>query len=268
MSATFYKDKVVWITGASSGIGEELVKEAAKRGAKIVLSARRVKELERVKRECGLGKTNSLILPLDLEDYKKLKNVPKKVIDQFGRIDVLVNNGGISQRSLTYETSIETYEKLIDVNYFGNIALTLAVLPFMRKQKSGALASISSVAGLFGVPLRSGYSATKAALTGFYEALRAENVGENIQVSLIYPGFIKTQISNNALKGDGSKQGKMDSVIEQGIAADECARKILDGIANSEKRIVIAGPREKFAIFVYRFFPNLFAKMIAKAKVT
>ncbi|PJZ59020.1 SDR family oxidoreductase [Leptospira barantonii] len=267
MNEGFYKDKVVWITGASSGIGEELVKEAAKRGAKIVLSARRIKELERVKKECGLTKTNSLILPLDLEDYKKLKNVPKKVTDQFQRIDVLINNGGISQRSYTYETSLDTYEKLMDVNYFGNIALSLAVLPILRKQNGGTIASISSVAGLFGVPLRSGYSATKAALTGFYESLRAENIKENVKVSLIYPGFIRTQISNNALKGDGSKQGKMDEVIEKGIAPDECARRILDGIAEEKHKIVIAGSRERLGIFMYKFFPGIFAKMIAKAKV-
>ncbi|EMJ90552.1 SDR family oxidoreductase [Leptospira alstonii] len=268
MNETFYKDKVVWITGASSGIGEELVKEAARRGAKIVLSARRSKELERVKKECGLTKTNSLVLPLDLEDYKKLKNLPKKVIDQFQKIDVLINNGGISQRSYTYETALDTYEKLMDVNYFGNIALSLAVLPILRRQKNGVIASISSVAGLFGVPLRSGYSATKAALTGFYEALRAENTNENVKVCLIYPGFIRTQISNNALKGDGSKQGKMDEVIEQGIAPDECARRILDGIATSKNKIVIAGRREKIAIFIHKFFPGIFAKSIAKAKVT
>ncbi|TGK22975.1 SDR family oxidoreductase [Leptospira stimsonii] len=268
MSETFYKDKVVWITGASSGIGEELAKEAAKRGAKIVLSARRPKELERVKKECGLTKANSLVLPLDLEDYKKLKNVPKTVIDQFGRIDVLINNGGISQRSYTYETTIDTYEKLMDVNYFGNIALSLAVLPIMRKQKSGVISSISSVAGLFGVPLRSGYSASKAALTGFYEALRAENGKEGVKVTLVYPGFIKTQISNNALKGDGTKQGKMDSIIEQGISADECARKILDAIADGKNEIVIAGFRESFATFLHKFFPGFFAKSIANAKVT
>ncbi|EMY77167.1 KR domain protein [Leptospira weilii serovar Ranarum str. ICFT] len=268
MNGTFYKDKVVWITGASSGIGEELVKEAARRGAKIVLSARRSKELERVKKECGLTETNSLVLPLDLEDYKKLKNLPKKATDQFQKIDVLINNGGISQRSYTYETSLDTYEKLMNVNYFGNIALSLAVLPILRKQKSGVIASISSVAGLFGVPLRSGYSATKAALTGFYEVLRAENATEGVRVTLIYPGFVRTQISNNALQGDGSKQGKMDSVIENGIAADECARRILDAIAEGKNEVIIAGPRERFGVFLHKFFPGIFAKFIAKTKVT
>ncbi|XDD50984.1 SDR family oxidoreductase [Leptospira sp. WS92.C1] len=268
MNHQYYKNKVVWITGASSGIGEELVKEAAKRGAKIVLSARRIKELERVKKECGLTKTNSLILPLDLEDYKRLKNAPKKVTDQFQSIDILINNGGISQRSYTYETSIQTYEKLMDVNYFGNIALSLAVLPIFRKQKNGVIASVSSVAGLFGVPLRSGYSATKAALTGFYESLRAENASEGIKVTLVYPGFIKTQISNNALKGDGSQQGKMDHAIEKGIAPDECARKILDAIAENKNEIVIAGFKERFGIFLHTFFPGIFAKSIAKIKVT
>lgn len=205
---SFYKDKVVWITGASSGIGEAIVQELSSQGAKIVLSARREKELKRVKTENKLTDSNCLILPLDLENYNSLNKFPSKVIKKFGRIDVLINNGGISQRSLAHETSVKTYESLMNVNYFGNIALTLAVLPLMRERSTGWISSISSVAGLFGVPLRTGYSATKAALTGFYEALRAENTDAKIKVTLVYPGFVKTQISNNALKGDGKNRAR------------------------------------------------------------
>ncbi|EPG72417.1 KR domain protein [Leptospira fainei serovar Hurstbridge str. BUT 6] len=265
---SFYKDKVVWITGASSGIGEAIVQELSSQGAKIVLSARREKELKRVKTENKLTDSNCLILPLDLENYNSLNKFPSKVIKKFGRIDVLINNGGISQRSLAHETSVKTYESLMNVNYFGNIALTLAVLPLMRERSTGWISSISSVAGLFGVPLRTGYSATKAALTGFYEALRAENTDAKIKVTLVYPGFVKTQISNNALKGDGKKQGKMDHVISNGIDPNECARRILNAIAGEKLEVIIAGPRENFGVWLHKFFPTLFARFIAKAKVT
>ncbi|EIE02786.1 SDR family oxidoreductase [Leptospira licerasiae] len=264
----FFKDKVVWITGASSGIGESLVKEAARRGATLVLSSRREKELKRVRKENGLTDSNSMILPLDLEDYKKLGKAPTQVIKTFGKIDVLINNGGISQRSLAHETSLETYETLMKVNYFGNIALTLAVLPHMRERKKGWISTIASVAGLIGVPLRTGYSSTKFALTGFYEALRAENTKENLKVTLVYPGFVKTNISHNALKGDGSPQKKMDKVIEQGIDADECARKILDAIENEDLQVIIAGGKEKFGLFLRHYFPKFFAKFLSKTAVT
>ncbi|EPG64546.1 SDR family oxidoreductase [Leptospira wolffii] len=264
----FYTDKVVWITGASSGIGESLVKEAAKRGAKLVLSARREKELKRVQKENGLNDKNSLILVMDLENYKKFGKLPSQVIKKFGSIDVLINNGGISQRSLAHETSLETYETIMKVNYFGNIALTLAVLPFMREAKKGWISSIASVAGKIGVPLRTGYSSTKFALTGFFEALRAENAKEGIKVSLVYPGFVRTNISHNALKGDGKPQKKLDKVIENGLDPDECARIILNGIANEKLDITVAGPKEKFALFLRHYAPGIFAKVLSKASVT
>ncbi|TGK20122.1 SDR family oxidoreductase [Leptospira fluminis] len=265
---SFYKDKVVWITGASSGIGEALVQELAGTGCKIVLSARREKELQRVRKQNKLDDYNSMILPMDLEKYRGLDKLPTKVMKKFGSIDVLINNGGISQRSYAHETSIATYESLMNVNFFGNIALTLAVLPIMREKGSGWISSISSVAGMFGVPLRTGYSATKAALTGFFEALRIENIDRSIKVTLVYPGFVKTQISNNALKGDGRKQGKMDQIINQGLDANECARRILDGIASEKLTVVFAGPRENFAIRLHKYFPSIFAKFLARAKVT
>ena len=264
----FYQNKVVWITGASSGIGEALVQELAQTGAKIVLSARRKEELERVAKENKLTSDNSLILPLDLENYKDFDKDVKQVIQKFGTIDVLIGNGGISQRSLAHETGMVIYESLMKVNYFGNIALTLAVLPWMREKKTGWISTISSVAGKFGVPLRTGYSATKSALTGFYEALRAENRNENIKVTLIYPGFIRTQISKNALTKENKKQGVTDEAIEKGLDPNLCAREILEGIASEKLEVVIAGLKEKLGIFLHKHFPKLFAGFIAKTKVT
>ena len=263
----FWKDKVVWITGASSGIGEALVHSLKNSGAKIILSARRKEELNRVRNESGWEEKDSLIIPLDLENYNILKDLPVLVIQKFGRIDILINNGGISQRSLAHETTLSTYQSLMDINFFGNIALSLAVLPYFRNKKEGHIVSIGSIAGKFGVPFRTGYSSSKFALTGFYEALRAENINENLKVTLIYPGFIKTKISENAVSGDGSKHGKIDPGIKEGIDVQTCANQILSAIVSGKLESVIASRKEKFAIFLHQNFPRIFAKVIAKAKV-
>lgn len=263
----FWKNKVVWITGASSGIGEALVHELKDSGVNLVLSARRKSELERVKSQSALSDENCLILPLDLEKYATLGEFPEFVLQKFGRIDVLINNGGISQRSLAHETSLSTYRSLININFFGNIALSLALLPYFRKQKVGHIVSVASIAGKFGVPFRTGYSSSKFALTGFYEALRAENINHNIEITLVYPGFIKTNISENAYSGDGSKHGKLDPGIQEGIDSRVCAKQIISAIEDGRLEVVIARPKEKFAIFLHKYFPSLFAKLIPKAKV-
>lgn len=260
--------KTVWITGASSGIGKALVAEAARHGANVVLSARDKAALVQVAKDSGLTPANSLILPLDLSRYKKFDAEVKTVLKKFSKIDFLINNGGISQRSLAAETRIQVYEEIMAVNYFGNISLTLAVLPSMRSRRSGSIATISSVAGKFGTPYRSGYSASKFALSGFYEALRAENFKENIQVSIVYPGFVKTNVSLNARTGSGKKQGTMDTGQSVGISAEECAQRALAGIVRGKNEIYIAGPKERFAVLLHRFFPGLFARVIRKAKVT
>ncbi|WP_108928383.1 SDR family oxidoreductase [Leptospira johnsonii] len=264
---SFFKDKVVWITGASSGIGEALASELKDSGAKLILSARREEELIRVKEELGKTDEDCLVLPFDLENYSYIENLPDQAILKFGKVDVLINNGGISQRSFAHETSMSTYKSLMNVDFFGNIALSLAVLPHFRERKQGWIVSVSSVAGKFGVPLRTGYSAAKFALSGFYEALRAENSKENLKVLLVYPGFVRTKISENAFSGNGSKHGKLDPGIRSGIGADECAREILNSIALGKNEIVIAGPKEKFGIFLHKYFPRVFAYQISKAKV-
>lgn len=263
----FWNGKVVWITGASSGIGEALVQELKETGVKLVLSARRKTELERVKSQSGLSDENCLILPLDLEKYTTLVEFPELILQKFGSIDVLINNGGISQRSLAHETSLSTYQSLMNINFFGNISLSLALLPYFRKQNKGHIVSIASIAGKFGVPYRTGYSSSKFALTGFYEALRAENTNHNIKISLVYPGFIKTNISENAYSGDGSKHGKVDPGIQEGIDSRVCAKQIISAIESGRLEVVIARPKEKFAIFLHKYFPRLFAKLIPRVKV-
>ena len=196
------KNKVVWITGASSGIGQALAFAMAKEGAKLVLSSRRDQELKKVAKKCA---SDVLILPLDLSNSSNFKDLTQQVLEHFGSIDVLINNGGISQRSEAAQTSLEVDRKLMEVNYFGATALTKAVLPIMQQQKSGHLVAISSLSGKFGFFLRSAYSASKFALVGFYESLRLEEEKNNIKVSLVFPGFVQTNISQNALSGDGQK---------------------------------------------------------------
>src|SRR5215467_12815071 len=188
----YFKSRRVWITGASSGIGEALAYSLHATGARLILSARREEELKRVQEACG-GKPDTRILPLDVSQAGELPGKAREALTVFGGIDILVMNAGISQRSLTRDTEDSVYRRLMEVNFFGPEALTRAVLPSMLERKNGHIVVISSVAGLFGVPLRSGYSATKFALHGFYEALRAEEGKNGIRVTLVCPGFIRTQ---------------------------------------------------------------------------
>ena len=242
-----FKNKVVWITGATSGIGEALAKEFALQGAKIIISSRRIEELERVKNLLKLPEGDLLILPLDLEDLSN------------------INNGGISQRSLTKDTSIETDRKLMEVNFFGTVALTKSVLPYFLKQKGGHIVVVSSIVGKFGFHLRSAYAASKHALHGFFESLRMEIYNENVKVLIVCPGKIRTNISINAYTGDGSKHGKMDDSTNKGLSPEDCARKILKGIENNKEEILIGGNDIK-AVFLKRFFPTLFSIIIRKQK--
>jgi len=260
-----FKNKVVWITGATSGIGEALAKEFALQGAKIIISSRRVEELERVKNLLKLPEGDLLILPLDLEDLSNINILTQLVINKFGRIDILVNNGGISQRSLTKDTSIETDRKLMEVNFFGTVALTKSVLPYFLKQKGGHIVVVSSIVGKFGFHLRSAYAASKHALHGFFESLRMEIYNENVKVLIVCPGKIRTNISINAYTGDGSKHGKMDDSTNKGLSPEDCARKILKGIENNKEEILIGGNDIK-AVFLKRFFPTLFSIIIRKQK--
>lgn len=260
-----FLNKVVWITGASSGIGEALSYEFALYGAKLVLSSRRTDELNRVKNSLRLTDENVMILPLDLEDTSNANELCRQVISKFGRIDILINNGGISQRSLTKDTPPELDRKIMEVNFFGTVALTKAVLPYMLKQKSGHIVAMSSIAGKFGFYFRSAYSASKHALHGFFESLRMEIFNDNVKVLIVCPGKIKTNISVNAVTGDGGKHNKMDESTEQGLSAEECAKQIIKAIENNKEEIFIGG-KELRTVWVKRMFPKLFSKLIRKQK--
>jgi short-subunit dehydrogenase len=258
-----FKDRRVWITGASSGIGEALALAFHQAGAKLILSARRENELKRVQSACG-GDPTTRILSMDVTDAAGLPGKIAIALSLFDGIDILVLNAGITQRSRTRETDESVYRRLMEVNFFAPEAMARAVLPSMLERKGGHMVVISSVAGKIGVPMRSGYSATKFALHGFFEALRAEEERNGVHVTLVCPGFIRTDISLSALRGDGRKHAKMDSELARGMPADKCARQILQGIARKKKEIVVAGGREKTLVYLKRFFPDVLAKMIGR----
>lgn len=241
-----FENQVIWVTGASSGIGEALVKAFARQGARLVLSSRKESELQRVKDECiaaGASAGDLLVVPLDVTDYAAMPAAVQTVVNAFGRIDKLINNAGTSQRSFCLETDMEVYRTMFDLNVMGQIALTKAVLPLMVEQGSGHLLVTSSVAGKVGVPLRTGYCAAKHAVMGFFDALRTEVAHQGIRVTTITPGFIRTNIGANALTGSGESFNKADADIEAGMDVGECAVVILQGLADGLEEITVGiGP--------------------------
>jgi short-subunit dehydrogenase len=256
-------NKVIWITGASSGIGEAFVYECAKKNALIVLSARREGELFRVSKAAGLTSSNSLIIPFDLSDTSQAKEYAQQIITKFGRIDILINNGGQSQRSSVIETSAETERQLMEINYFSAVNLSKAALPVMLKYGSGKIVVVSSIAGKFGFFLRSTYSAAKHALHGYFESLRLENEKKGISVLMVCPGKIKTNVSLNAASSTGDSHNKMDPSHQNAMSAQECAKQIIAGIMNDKEEIFIGG-KELLIVKIKRFFPKLFGKLIRK----
>ena len=256
--------QTVWITGASSGIGEALALRYAMDGASLVLSARRKDELERVAGRCrdtGLPADQVLVLPLDVTDWESLPGAVQSVLDTFGTIDLLVNNAGVSQRSLCEDTDMAVYQKLMDVDVMGQIALTKAVLPHMQERGSGHLAVTASVAGKVGVPQRTGYCAAKHAVMGFFDALRAEVEGQGIDVSTIVPGFIRTDISRNALAGDGSVFGKLDDNIAGGMDVTECAEVVFKGLNAKKREIPVGKGKEMAALWIKRVSPEVLFRL-------
>ena len=265
-----FKGAVVWITGASSGIGEELSRQFAAAGARVVLSARNADELERVRRQCqsdGARPEDLLVLPLDIVDYPALPGAVAAVQAAFSRIDVLINNAGISQRSFCLDTDLSVYRTMLEVNVLGQIALTKEVLPVMVEQGSGLLVVTSSVAGKVGAPLRTGYCAAKHAVIGFFDALRTEVAHLGVRVSTVTPGFIRTNVSANALTGSGAPTGATDTDIAGGMEAADCARVIVAGLAAGEEEIAVGVGPEMDLLKLKRADPvQLFRTMEAMAE--
>ncbi|MDW8050867.1 MAG: SDR family oxidoreductase [Armatimonadota bacterium] len=260
-----FRDKVVWITGASSGIGEALAYAFAREGAHLILTARRRERLEAVRDACaGTGKV--LLLPFDVTDYECHPTMVAAAIEHFGQVDILVNNAGVSQRALALETDFRVERRIMEVNFFSAVSLTKTVLPYMIERGGGHIAVVSSLLGKFSTPWRSAYCASKHALHGYFDALRAEVYDKNIYITLICPGFVRTEVSLHALRGDGSEHGQMDETIAKGMPADVCARRILDAIHKRKEEVYIAR-YELIALYLKRFAPGLFSKLIRKAKV-
>jgi short-subunit dehydrogenase len=258
--------KVCWVTGASSGIGEALSLALNQQGAKVIISARRREELDRVK-AASQHPDLVYILPLDLAEIPSFGAKTEEAVNAFGQVDMLFNNGGVSQRSLARDTPLEVDRRLMEINFFGTVALSKALLPHFTSRKSGHYIIVSSLVGKFGSPLRSSYAASKHALHGFFDSLRAEHYLDNIKVTIVCPGFIKTQVSVNALNARGEKQNTMDNAQANGMSAETCARKIIRAVKKEKEEVNIGG-KETLGIYVKRLFPAVFSRILRKAKVT
>lgn len=261
-----YKNKTVWITGASSGIGRALAIQFSSMGANLILSARNNQKLLETLNMCP-NKSQIKLLPLDLEDYEAVGRKVDTATALFGGVDLLINNGGISQRALAVETPISVDKKIIDINYFGTIALTKSILPHFIDKKSGQIAVTSSVVGKYGSPVRTSYAASKHAIHGFFDSLRAEVHKYGIGITIVCPGPINTNISENALTSSGKSQNKKDDAIIAGISPEVLAKKYIRALKKNKQEVWI-GKKEVFAIYIKRFFPTLFSRIIRNVKVT
>jgi dehydrogenase/reductase SDR family protein 7B len=262
-----FTGKVAWITGASSGIGEALVYQFVKSGAKVIASSNDPTGLERVRKNCGdLGGMVSTV-PFDLSDTGGIDKIAEEQVKALGKIDYLLNIGGISQRARIEETPMWLDRKIFEINYFGTIALTKALLPHMISRKSGHILATSSITGRFGFPLRSAYSASKQALHGFFETLYLENKANNIRTSVIIPGRVRTQISFHALNSEGMEHGKMDEGQASGLTPEKAAEIIIRGLIRN-KREILVGKGELTMLYIRRLCPWLFFRIADKIKST
>lgn len=249
-----FNNKVIWITGASSGIGKALVTTLAKQNCKLIISSRRLSDLELVKKTCPKPE-NIACLSFDLAHYANMATVVKQAIACFGTIDILINNGGISQRSLIIETNIAVDKKLMEVDYLGTVALSKALLPYFVKQQSGQFVTVTSLMGKFASPYRSGYCGAKHALHGFFDALRLEHENDGVLVTLICPGFVNTDVARNALTGDGTLQNTQDTATEKGLPVNAFAERMLKAVYKKKFEAYI-GKKEVLGVYLKRFFPK------------
>ncbi len=260
-----FAGKKVWISGGSSGIGEALVHEFVKRGADVIASSNDPAGLERVKESCNDLSGKITCIPLDLSETFEIEKIVSRQLGEEGRIDYLLNIAGVSQRSRIEETPLWLDRKIFEINYFGTIALTKTILPYMIRRKSGYVLATSSISGRFGFPLRSAYCASKEALHGFFETLYLENKKNNIRSSVIIPGRVKTQISVHALESDGKEHGRMDEGQGKGISPEKAAKIIIRGIIRN-KREILVGSTELTLLYIRRIFPWLFFRIADKLK--
>jgi len=259
-----FRDKVAWITGASSGIGEALAYRLSRMGARLILSSNERDELNRVQESCEQTDEAVMSLFLDLSRPETMPSKAAAVLERFGHVDFLFNNGGISQRALALDTSLDIDRKIMEIDYFGHIGLTKALLPSIMERRSGHIVVTTSVAGIIGVPLRSAYCAAKHALHGFFDALRAEVWDHNIKVTLICPSAVRTRIAAEALTGNGRAYGKMDNIISGGIAVDDCVDKMITAVVKGKEEVVVGKGMGKHGVLVKRLFPVVYSKVVRR----
>lgn len=259
----YFHHKVIWITGASSGIGEALAKYLIQHtSAKLILSARSAAKLNTLANTCQ-DPNRFLVLPFDLSENFDAFRLTETIVQHFGKIDIIIHNGGISQRAKVLETSEETERKLFEINYFSYIKLSKAVLPYMLQQKQGHIVVMSSIAGKFGFYLRSTYSAAKHALHGYFESLRLEYEKQGIVVTIVCPGKVKTNVSINAIGADGKKHNQLDESHKHAMLPEQAVPRILKAIAQQKEEVYVGG-KELLMVYFKRYCPFLFHWLIRK----
>ena len=259
-----FSGRTVWITGASSGIGEALAEELAVRGAHLILSSRRPDALADVRSRLGQPDRHHIV-PLDLGDPESLGEIVDQTLERVPSVDVLINNGGVSQRAFAVETDLAVDRRLMEINYLGTVAMTKAVLPGMLERGQGWIVCVSSVAGKVGSQMRSGYSASKHAVVGYMDCLRAEVFGQGVRVLVACPGWVRTNISFNAMNGRGEPENVMDPTIANGISAQDCARAIIRGLDKGRDEVIIGKGLSRMGPTIKRLAPGLVNRIIRSA---
>ncbi|RDY61746.1 SDR family oxidoreductase [Flagellimonas nanhaiensis] len=257
--------KTVWVTGASSGIGRKLAEELSRHSCNLIISSRKEEELHAVKKGCS-NPQSIFVLPLDLKNHDGMKELVQQAHEAFGPIDILINNAGVSQRSLINQTDFSVYKDLMDINYLGTVALSKAILPYFIENKSGHFVTVTSLMGKFGSPYRSGYCAAKHALHGFFDVMRMEHEKDGVKVTMVCPGFVQTNVARNALTADGAPQMEDDIATQNGLLPEVAAKKIIKAI-EKEKFEAYVGRGEIKGIYLKRFFPKLLHKVVLKSQV-
>lgn len=255
--------KTIWITGASSGIGRELALQLGSQHNRIILSARNEDALRKVADTINRSGSEAIVFPIDFSDADQAGQNAAEFAAKDGGIQVAIHAAGISQKAPVRENLFDVYRTVMEINYFGLIAVVKAVLPGMLKTRSGSIVAVSSLAGKIGSKNRSGYSGSKFAVCGFMDCLRAEVANQGIHCLTVCPGYVKTHIAQNALDSSGSRRGKSTPQIDSGMPPNECAHQIITAIQKRKDEVVIARGSQAWGPLFGRLFPSLLRKVVA-----
>ncbi|OFX27623.1 MAG: short chain dehydrogenase [Bacteroidetes bacterium GWA2_31_9] len=255
-----FKDKVIIITGASSGIGLATAYRFAELKAKLVLAARNIETLKSIESELTAKGVQVISVKTDVSIQQDCENLINKTVEKFGGIDVLINNAGISMRALFADLDLEVLRRLMDINFWGTVYCTKYALPYLLKSK-GSVVGVSSIAGIKGLPARTGYSASKFAMNGFMETLRIENLKTGLHVLVAAPGFTASNIRKTALAADGSMQGETPRDEDKMMTAQEVAVHLSNAILKRKRTLVLTS-QGKLTVLLDKFFPKFMDKMV------